>query len=248
MDAASFVASPLPLKRAHNVRDLGGYPRMGAAGRTRAGAYLRGDSLHRLKRGDIECLRGYGLTRVIDLRSPFELRLWPSPFAKRALGVEYVSIPMMDQLNSSGFKGNLPTCMFDVYRSILDDDADDIRRVFEALDCSGCVAFHCRAGKDRTGVIAMLLLDLAGVPESEIIEDYAATGRYMYRSLLWQRRLVSVFLRRRIPRCMLEAKPEDMARTLAYLRERYGDARTYLVQAAGCAPAVVERVRARLCG
>jgi protein-tyrosine phosphatase len=36
----------------------------------------------------------------------------------------------------------------------------------------GCVVFHCAAGKDRTGLLALVLLTLAGATPDEIIADY----------------------------------------------------------------------------
>ena len=120
-------------------------------------------------------------------------------------GVGYVHIPMLDQLNSSGFRGALPECMFDVYRDLLDDSASSIRRVFEALDTDGCALFHCRAGKDRTGVIAMLLLGLAGVSDDDIVADYVATQRYMGHGLGIQRAAASIAILKPVPRCLFEA-------------------------------------------
>lgn len=53
--------------------------------------------------------------RVIDVRSEFELRLWPDPYARHPQpGIRCIGIPMLDQLNSSDFADTLPACMFDV--------------------------------------------------------------------------------------------------------------------------------------
>jgi protein-tyrosine phosphatase len=35
------------------------------------------------------------------------------------------------------------------------------------------VLFHCSHGKDRTGIIAALLLKCAGVSDEDVINDYA---------------------------------------------------------------------------
>ena len=44
------------------------------------------------------------------------------------------------------------------------------------LEIAGLL-FHCTAGKDRTGVVAMLMLKLAGVSDDDVIRDYHATER-----------------------------------------------------------------------
>lgn len=246
------TSQPLPLKGVRNTRDLGGFTYMdeqGRAGRTAEHVFLRSGSLTRLTRADITYLRAYGLTRVIDVRSNFELRLWPDPFAKRPQpGVEYIHIPMMDQLNSNGFQGLLPESMFASYRDLLDNDAEGFRHLMEALGGPGCSLFHCRVGKDRTGVITMLLLGLAGVDRASIVADYAATQRYMGGFLRLQRLAVSVVVRRRVPRCLFEADPCEMERTIDYLDERYGGARRYLTETAGCPVELIDRITARLRG
>lgn len=253
MAGDKLIASiPLPLNGAHNVRDLGGYPFVdenGNSGITAFGVFLRSGTLRRLSPGDREALRGYGLRRVVDLRSNFELKHWPDPYAKRPEeGVAYTHVPMLDQLNSSGFRGALPACMFDVYRSLLDDDASSIRAVMEALDGSGCSLFHCRAGKDRTGVIAMLLLGLAGVDDEHIVADYRVTQDYMGRGLRAQRVGVSILLFKKVPRCLFESAPIEMERTLEHLRQCYGTAREYLLSHAKCDPCLLDRLAKRLRG
>lgn len=247
-----FVSIPLPLKGARNVRDLGGYPytdQTGTRGTTAFGVFLRSGTLRRLTPGDREALRAYGLRRVVDLRSSFELKHSPDPYGKQLeKGVVYTHVSMLDQLNSSGFRGALPACMFDVYRSLLDDDASSIRAVMEALDGPGCSLFHCRAGKDRTGVIAMLLLGLAGVDDEHVVADYRVTQDYMGRGLRAQRAIVSVLLLKKVPRCLFESAPVEMERTLAHLHSRYGTAREYLEGHAGCDPDLLDRLTAKLRG
>lgn len=242
----------LPLKGARNVRDLGGYAfttEDGHMGRTAFGVFVRGDSLTGLLPSDFKTLERYGVRTVIDVRSSFELRHWPDPFSHAGHpGVRYVSIPMLDQLNSSGLRGQIPRRMSDVYQHLLDDDAESLRCVMEELDHAGCTLFHCRAGKDRTGVIAMLLLGLAGVDDGDIVADYAASGSCMTTTMHLQRAAVAVFMRRHVPRSLFVAYPAEMERTLAHLHERYGTVRRYLEGRVGCAPALLDRLAARLRG
>ena len=80
------------LEGAFNFRDLGGYP--SADGRvTQWGRLFRSDTLHELTEGDVEVLRGLGLTTVVDLRTPKELartgrgRLGPEPIGFHHLSV-----------------------------------------------------------------------------------------------------------------------------------------------------------------
>lgn len=247
----------LPLAHVRNVRDLGGYAYRaedGAHGTTAYGVFLRGPSLRRLRSGDFDYLHSYGsgLKCVIDLRSDFEVAHWPDPYAGARDGVAYVHVPMLDQLNSGKFRDALPDRMLTVYKSLLDNDAPSIRRVMEAVDECGagaCTLFHCRAGKDRTGVIAMLLLGLTGVSDKDIVADYAATQQYLGRGLRAQRLAVSALLCRRAPRCLFEAIPSEMELALAHVHERYGTAREYLERHAQVPAATLDRIAERLrCG
>ena len=249
--AAAYVSAPLPLRGSRGVRDLGGYAfanAQGGEGFTATGAFLRSGSLFFLTRDDVRLLRAYGLSRVIDLRSPLELKYFPDAFCRgRYPDIDYVSVPMMDQINSRGIRGQIPVRMSDVYCSILDDDAESVREVFEALDCDGCVLFHCRAGKDRTGVVAMLLLKLVGASDETVIADYAISDHYTGRTMGLQRVGLTI-LARRSTRPLFKSDPEEMERTLAHVEERYGTVRAYLEEVAEVPAATLDRIAARLSG
>ena len=244
----------LALARVRNVRDLGGYTYRaedGSQGETAFGVFLRGPSLRRLGSRDFEVLRGYGqgLKCVVDLRSDFEARRWPDPYASGRDGVTYVHAPMLDRLHAKGIRDAIPDRMSTVYKSLLDNDAQSIHGVMEAIDrysSGGCTLFHCRVGKDRTGVIAMLLLGLAGVSDADILEDFAATQRYIGRGTGVQRVALSIATLRRAPRSLFEAVPVEMEQTLDYLHERYGSARAYLEDCAQVPASVLDRIARRL--
>ena len=243
---------PLPLKSVRNVRDLGGYPFVavdGDRGTTAFRAFVRGGSLRGISEGDIEALRRYGVRRIVDRRIPFDLNYIPDMFLRGRRGeFDYISVPMLDQLNSSGFGGALPERMSDVYIQLLDEDSDDIRAAMRALDGDGASLFHCRAGKDRTGVVAMLLLGLAGVDDDHIVADYEVSARYMGHGLRVQRAAVSIVLRKVAPACLFRSDPAEMRRVLAHLHATYGDVRTYLEQHAACDPALLDRLTSKLQG
>ena len=246
----------LALARVRNVRDLGGYAYRaedGSRGETAFGVFLRGPSLRRLGSRDFEVLRGYGqgLKCVVDLRSDFEARRWPDPYASGRDGVTYVHAPMLDRLHAKGIRGAIPDRMSTVYKSLLDNDALSIREVMNAIDrygSDGCTLFHCRVGKDRTGVMAMLLLGLAGVSDADILEDFAATQRYLGRGTGVQRVALSIVTLRRAPRSLFEAVPAEMELTVEHLHEQYGSARAYLEDYAQVPPSVLDRIARRLRG
>lgn len=170
----------IPFDRLANVRDLGGLP--GAGGRkVRAGLLYRTDALSKLHGAgeqDLARFARLGLRTVIDLRYPFEI-----DEAGRVPGVEELvydnlsieHVPYDQAVDGAG----VPSERFfaDKYAETVRDGSAEIRAALEIIASaeSAPLAFHCKSGKDRTGIIAALVLALLGVPTEEIVEDYALT-------------------------------------------------------------------------
>jgi protein-tyrosine phosphatase len=223
----------IALDGAHNVRDLGGYP-TGDGGATRWRSILRGDALHALSAADIDTLVDQGLKTVIDLRSPSEISAEANPFAKQA-GVHYHNTPLFSAMAPLEMMAEAAPD-FDMgrrYCSALDECqpaiAEVLRTIARAQD--GIVLFHCSAGKDRTGLIAALLLLNAGVGETAIIEDYALTGTISGPLItLLRLRAIARGMAPAIVDVVLASEPASMRRMLAYLAESYGGVGQYLSQ------------------
>lgn len=234
----------LPLEGCRNIRDLGGYPTPEGKS-TRWGAVLRADNLDKLPPTSQQVLLDYGLTTVIDLRTEWEVENWPDVFATSEK-VAYLQLPLFN----AGLLPELdllPT-LHDSYCHILENCTEQIRSIIEAIagTKTGCSIIHCATGKDRTGIIAALLLGLAGVSSSTIIEDYALTGYYL-ADLIGEWRQSAIVAGRDMVAFELEvsAAPETMTFTLASLQERFGGVAGYL-QAIGLSDATLEQLRARL--
>lgn len=163
----------LRLEGAYNVRDIGGYiTTEGHA--VQRGRFLRADGLHRLTEGDQEMILGLGVRTIIDLRHAKELAEKRNVF-NGSERVSYYNISLINPATSTS--ANIRS-LGDMYVNMLDEGGSLLREVFERMaETEGDgVLFHCAAGKDRTGVVAALLLDLAGVERSVIVADYAETA------------------------------------------------------------------------
>lgn len=233
------------LPDAHNIRDLGGYA--GAGGTVTGWArLLRGDDLWHLSESSRDALVDRGLALVIDLRGLLEIANRPNPFAAHAT-VRYRSIALFDRLEPIGTL-SAPLDMAARYCEALDRCgarlADVLAAIAEAPE--GIVLFHCTAGKDRTGIVAALLLLVAGVAEDEIAADYVLTAELGQAMLarLRERALAGGADPAQVS--LMLASDESTIRTmLVHLRERHGGIDAYLA-AIGLAPARIERLRARL--
>ncbi|RYG94163.1 MAG: tyrosine-protein phosphatase, partial [Alphaproteobacteria bacterium] len=166
----------LPVVGTYNVRDLGGY--RAAMGETRWRRVLRADGLHRLDDAGMAVLVGEGVTTVIDLRHADELAHQPNPFEGNP-AVRYHNVSLFDQLSPTPKPGG--DLLLDLYKLALAERQDAIAAVLTTIAEApeGVVLFHCTAGKDRTGIVAALLLGLVGVDADMIVEDYALTAGYL---------------------------------------------------------------------
>jgi protein-tyrosine phosphatase len=157
-----------------NVRDLGGL-RTRDGGRIRRGAIVRGDALDRLSAAGWAALEAHGIRTVIDLRNDDELA---EDLAPRPRGLTTLHLPL-DGVEDVEFwkdwhdRPEFGTPLY--YRPFLDHFPQRTAAVITAIARAepGGVAVHCGIGRDRTGLITILLLALAGADAEEIAADYA---------------------------------------------------------------------------
>lgn len=230
----------LPLQGTKNTRDIGGYPC--AKGTVQWGVFVRSDNPGFLTAKDVEYLRDYGVADVVDLRREEEASNHPSVLVG-AEGFTVHPISVSHEHHFNNIEGDVPGSMSGLYIAILEESKAEVAQVMRVFaNAPGAVLFHCAVGKDRTGIMAMLLLDLAGVNEADIVADYAVTEIYMREIYEAQR---EVFLTQEVPDYVLRSRPASMTRVMAHLRDNYGTARGYL-QEIGLTAAELERLEARL--
>lgn len=238
------ISRPFELQGAKNVRELGGY-RVSGGGVTRAHRILRGDELQNITDADCRVLYEYGVRQVIDLRSAGEVQRGMDRLPGQYPDVAWLNVPMTDHVRGNRYSSEFPPSMWQLYRWLLDDSGASIRLVFRTiLRAGGCALVHCVGGKDRTGVVSMLLLKLAGVDEDTIAGDYALTERAMKDIFPLQRaEMESRGLE--VPDYVLQSPKENMVKTLDYLRDTYGTVERYLTRI-GLSQTEIATLRARL--
>lgn len=123
----------------------------------------------------------YGVGTVIDLRTDSERAAgfpdsrfsWSGYDVSRAPGVTYLHHPLVDFVKP---KDNEAPPGVGRYIRIVDERQASFAAVFNAIaEADGGILFHCHAGKDRTGLVAAMLLELAGVQREHIAADYGET-------------------------------------------------------------------------
>lgn len=233
------------LPNTHNVRDLGGYA-LPAGGTTKWRRILRADNLHHLDEQSRRTLTDAGLRLVVDLRNDRETSTEPNPFREHP-GLAYVNVSLFGALAPIAML-DTPFDMAARYRDALDQCGEPLVDVLGQISAApdGMVIFHCTAGKDRTGVVAALILSLAGVSDEDIIADYALTVRAV--PLLQRLRSRSLAMGAdpvHIER-VLASDAATMALTLRHLHRIHGGPAAYL-QRHGLSTQAALRLVERLC-
>jgi protein-tyrosine phosphatase len=235
----------IALEGAVNFRDLGGYATSDGR-RTRWRVLFRADGLGELTEMDLQVVRGLGIRTVVDLRSGYEVEM--SRFNVEAHPVTFHHFPFLDQLPNPGEFERTPGMLGTQYKEMLDDAGVQIIGALDALAAPGArpAVFHCTAGKDRTGLLAALVLSLLGVPEETVVADYALSGEAMARLR------AKLILKYPDGKDVIEdsdevfsAHPEHMVALLDHLRERYGSVEEYSAHI-GVPDGVVARLRDEL--
>jgi protein-tyrosine phosphatase len=238
----------LPWDACLNVRDLGGY-RIVDGGITRWGALLRSDTLTRLSPDGCAALIEYGVRTIIDLRSPDEIASDHHPFAESSNAITYHALPLFaDRDPNTASWITSARSLAEMYEVTLTQSQARIIQALRTIANAdpGAVLFHCHAGKDRTGLIAMFVLAIAGVPDETIIADYTLSDQNLasiHDEIL--ARFEGQPERQQHLKRLLHIRPEYMQATLQLLQDRYGGPLGYL-SAAGLTPPEINRIRQRL--
>ena len=232
----------LPLIGASNFRDLGGYP-ITNGGFTSWGRLFRSDTLHELTEGDVAFLHEMGLKSIIDLRTATEVdRSGRGLLGAGATDYLHLSVIDEDGGEARGVPAPLDESLANRYLWYLEVGRDALSRALSVIgDASKHpLVFHCAAGKDRTGVLAALILDIAGVERQAIVDDYVLTAGSMEAILeRLARNRAEGGIDYTIPASALTVEAATMEGFLDGVDQRYGGARQWAL-AAGVAYDTVE--------
>jgi protein-tyrosine phosphatase len=235
-----------------NFRDLGGYRTRG--GRTVAWRRLfRSGELSSMTRGDFNRLTGeIRLASVIDLRSAIERERKGTGLLSEAR-IRYHSISFItDGGDLRGeerrYKDFSNMGEFYIY---LVRKREFGQRILDALKIIAVpenhpLMFHCTIGKDRTGILAAILLNILGVGDEDIIADYSLSAPYMVELVNRKDSEPEIAQAVKVlPGYFWEAAPESMALFLSTIKREYGSARGYLI-AQGAEPSLISRLEKAL--
>jgi protein-tyrosine phosphatase len=240
----------IPFAGITNVRDLGGYrTRDGAT--TRWGRVYRADALHKLTTADLDAFAHLGVRTVYDLRGDAERDEFPGPFPSHHVPISgrpagaVAPTPPSTMTEADG-----ELLLRDMYVGALEHSAPNIGRVLRGIGDPEAlpVVFHCHGGKDRTGVVAAVLLLALGVERDTVLDDYEATRRYrliehQHDSLA---NLLAAGVSPEAAAGVLGTPRWAMAAAIDAIDETYGGIDAYLTRWAGLSPVDVQALRRQL--
>lgn len=233
----------LHLAGASNFRDLGGYQTADGR-RVRWRLLYRSDQLAGLAPADVARLGALGIGSALDFRGERESATaayaWPG-MTRHALPIEPTVVQEIRGLLAAG--GELTPehtahLMRQTYRHFVTDCQAQYRALFEHLLAgAGPLVFHCTAGKDRTGLAAMLILSALGVPMQQVMADYLLTNR-LYKLPVANPRGLSPA----VVQVLWRVQPDFLQAALDTLQQHFGGMDAYLEQELGVAAAERRRL------
>lgn len=247
-----------------NCRDLGGMT-TSLGKRIKSRRLLRSGKLCKLNKKEVQTLKDAGVKTVIDLRIENEVAGHPDT---KIDGIKYHHVPLICYTlpgitrEKSMFRvmkdesallkkqyADRNEYMKNLYDKIVfsHDTQKQIRRVLEIiLNAKGCVLWHCAGGKDRAGIISMLVEGLLGVSDEDIVKDYVASQQAQKLKKAMQKFGLTVcaifsfnYKFKDILFAMLDAKAEYISHVLNGINDKYGSIENYCIEALKISPDLI---------
>ncbi len=207
------------LENLYNVRHLGDIKTLNGEV-TKKYKYIRGSAKGSLNDEEKAHFYNLGTRVIVDLRYTNEITKSPSPLRDYE-DTKYYHVDMMGEFWQMREKGYAD--LSDLYIDLLDDSQAKIKEVFKIFinHKDEGIYFHCTAGKDRTGIIVMLMLSLINVPHQVIVDNYSESYEhnrhrpgYKFMKEEWIR--------------FTWSKPEYIEKAIKHLNDKYGGSLKYL--------------------
>ena len=232
----------------HNFRELSGYPTDGG-GRVREGMIFRSGALELMSKDDYAWLRDViGVQTILDLRHADELAMRKGPHQLDSHVISHSIFPdtvkqeeLIAELNGLYGPGISPGR----YLHYLDIGGDRLAEAFRlfADEANYPVLVHCTAGKDRTGVLLGMLMDVLGCEDEDIALEYGLSEAAIDRLIAYLRSSG-----RQIEgteedlRARLATPPDRMAGFIELMREKHGSSEAFF-ESKGVSKEEIARIR-----
>lgn len=239
----------LSIEGMSNVRDLGGLPTRDGK-KVKAGVVVRSDNPKGMtEQGHIDLMTVVGPRTMIDLR--IEVEVEHDGYTIKDESVTVVNFPMLplsgvtpEQIEAGAFDN-----LIDDYMGQIEINADSVLSALRIIASSDQhpILYHCTAGKDRTGIVSAMLLDILGVDHETIAADYHLTTANML-PIIERIRNAPVYKENGLafaPAWIFSSDPETMLAFLERMTAKYGGAEGWALQH-GLTQAEIDAIREHL--
>jgi protein-tyrosine phosphatase len=245
----------LDLEGGLNARDLGGLSTVDGR-RVADGMLFRSGSLHRMRGSDRTVLEQAGVRTIIDLRSNWERRRDPYEWVGPIVFAPLVSDDQVASIHARFDAGTLTEAELADWWELtrvphaLESRTESIKTIFETLLHSEVgILFHCTVGKDRTGLVAGLILAALDISARDITDDFTASTAalaHLYDELAARFRTVAGTPLSDTALASLTGVHADwLAGLVNTLRKRHGSVADYLTGPVGMTARDLEALRSR---
>ena len=220
----------LNFKYISNLRDIGGYVTKDNRV-TKFNRIMRSSLIKNLEPEEFEYLKRNNLCLNIDIRNKNDLNVRVNYLQDK---VKFINIPFNDEIPA--LEKDIPAG----YMALVEDR--NIKLIFDAIrENKGLIIINCSMGKDRTGVIMMLIELLCGVTNKDIISDYMLSYNYVKDD-------VNLFHLNHpeYPAWVGASKSWYMEETIKLFFDKYHDVNSYLIDYLGLKEEELNEIRESL--
>ena len=212
------------------IQDMGGLL-TNSGKRIKKGLIFRSNDLNRIKREEMEMLKGLPIRHIIDLRQEKYVYKYPDRYIAEVV----THLPV----EAAEFKGITPLKIFlrkvdwesyhleEIYITMLEQNRKKVAKFFHALlDRPRPVLVHCTAGKDRAAVFTALFQYAMGADINDILSSYQAIQDHLEENLFFYIKAFSKITP--MPEIVLSIDVENLKRLIYYIDEVLGGIELFL--------------------
>lgn len=176
---------------------------------------VRSNLPFKMSETEISYLLNNNIKTIIDLRTKEEINSKPSILCNK---FNYYNISLKGH-KCPKYEKDIPSGYIEII-----EDKEKIKEVLMLiLNSKTNVLYHCTSGKDRTGVITMLIMLILNCYQEDIVADYSLSYSYIYRDIKKFHELNP-----KLPKFLGNSKPSYMIETLNLFYLKYKDIDNYL--------------------
>ena len=212
-----------------NMRDVGGYV-TNSSEHTLSNLFIRSDYPRSISDSEKQFFLNKNIKTIIDLRDRDTFEEKPNCF-KQLPYFNVINIPLKNGDKLFNDENDYINMLMEMVK-----DNDAFYKIFNIFcECKEGVLFHCAEGKERTGIVSALLLDVVDVCFEDILVDYSVSSTYFWKYSTIIKSNESTIAEKIgysngvIPECYIYTKPDYIEKFFELFKKLYGSTKEYII-------------------